>query len=377
MTSFNPSGNSPKEAEADWPRRGFAAARGDTGSVQTLRLSADRPGDTEIAAELLRSGGLVAFPTETVYGLGADACFPAAVSRIFVAKQRPAWDPLIVHVAGLERLEGLVQTGSALRERVNQLAEAFWPGPLTLLLPRTEAIPDEVTAGRALVGVRVPSHPVAQALLRAVQKPIAAPSANRFGHVSPTTAAHVLHDLDGRIDAVLDGGPCAVGVESTVLDPTQTPMMVYRTGAVTADRLCAVAGAPVTVFSTERLGVSDPVSLPSPGIGMRHYAPEAQLVLSGPTVAELRAVVAGAGAGPGSGGLGVLLPTDWDLGSSVRVPCEPWGCWEDPESLAAGLFSGLRALESRGVGTIACPLPEPGGLREALRDRLQKAARLR
>ncbi len=349
---------------------------GDTGDVQqTLRLSADRPEDVQVAAALLRAGGSVAFPTETVYGLGTDARSPAAVAKIFTAKGRPAWDPLIVHLAGLEQLEDVVQIGSDLRERVDRLAKAFWPGPLTMLLPRTRVIPDEVTAGRSLVGVRVPAHPAAQALLRAAQLPIAAPSANRFGHISPTTAKHVLDDLHGRIDAVLDGGACAVGVESTVLDPTQTPMVVYRAGAVTVDRIGAVAGVAVTRFSEGNEAVGDVSALPSPGVGMRHYAPDARLLLSGPTVADLREMVACADAG--SGGLGVLLPTDWDFGGRGNVVCEPWGCWVDPESLAAGLFSGLRALEGRGVGMIVCPFPEPGGLREALRDRLRKAARLR
>ncbi len=327
------------------------------------------------AAELLRTGSLVAFPTETVYGLGADACSPAAVESIFLAKQRPLWDPLIVHVAEVEQLRDFVQLGPELRERVERLADAFWPGPLTLLLPRTKAIPDAVTAGRALVGVRVPLHPVAQLLLRTAQKPIAAPSANRFGHISPTTAAHVLDDLDGRIDAVLDGGPCAVGVESTVLDPAQTPMVIYRAGAVTADQLSAIAGVPVTSFSAEERVTGDPVSLPSPGVGMRHYAPEARLFLCGPSLALLQEALAGVSAKVGD--LGVLLPTNWQLEQRLGVHVEPWGCWDDPESLAAGLFAGLRALERRGVGTIVCPMPEPGALRDALRDRLRKAARPR
>src|ERR1039458_1717655 len=177
--------------------------------MKTLRLVVD-PGHLETAeaeealgraAEILRAGGLVALPTETVYGLGANALDAAAVERIFEAKQRPAWDPVIVHISDLAMLDGLVGEVPA---AARKLMEAFWPGPLTLLLPRTAEVPDAVTAGRALVGVRMPAHPVARELIRLAGVPVAAPSANRFGHISPTTALHVLADLDGRIDAVLD-----------------------------------------------------------------------------------------------------------------------------------------------------------------------------
>src|SRR6187402_1330401 len=165
------------------------------------------------AAEILRGGGTVAFPTETVYGLGANALDADAVEKIFAAKQRPHWDPLIVHISSLEMLSTIV---SAVPERARMLMEAFWPGPLTLLLPRNLSLPLAVTAGRDLVGVRMPAHPVALDLIRRAGAPIAAPSANLFGHVSPTSAAHVLADLDGAIDAIVDGGSTSVGVESTV-----------------------------------------------------------------------------------------------------------------------------------------------------------------
>src|ERR1700736_3613554 len=187
------------------------------------------------AAELLRGGGTVAFPTETVYGLGANALDAEAVAKIFAAKERPRWDPLILHVSDQEMVARVAVIPEGLQGRVvRELMEAFWPGPLTLLLPRTGSVPDAVTAGRSLVGVRMPGHPLAMELIRQAGVPLAAPSANRFGRTSPTTAAHVLEDLGGRIDAVLDGGPTTVGVESAVLDPTQTPMVLYRPGAVTA-----------------------------------------------------------------------------------------------------------------------------------------------
>ena len=322
----------------------------------------------------------MAFPTETVYGLGADALSAEAVAGIFWAKARPAWDPLIVHVPDAGWLREIAVVDGELAGRVGTLAEAFWPGPLTLLLPRAAVVPDAVTAGRPLVGVRVPAHPAAQALLRVCGLALAAPSANRFGHTSPTTAQHVLDDLEGRIDAVLDGGPCSVGVESTVLDPGPTPMVVYRAGAVTAEEIARVSGVAVRWFAPAAGGEGRPEALPSPGVGIRHYAPEAEVRLTAgkPEVlwaAASEAVAAGAR-------VGVLLPSDWAVHGAFAtiagaVTVERWGRWEDAGELAAGLFAGLRALEARGVTVIVCPLPEPGGARDAIRDRLEKAARTR
>ncbi|WP_433964211.1 L-threonylcarbamoyladenylate synthase [Tunturiibacter gelidiferens] len=233
----------------------------------TERLTSS-PKDISRAAEILRNGGTVAFPTETVYGLGANALDASAVERIFLAKDRPQWDPLIIHVSNRTMLDE-VATVSAKAER---LIEAFWPGPLTLLLPRTRKISDAVTAGRPLVGVRMPAHPLAHALIESTGHPLAAPSANRFGRISPTTAAHVLQDLDHRIDAVLDGGATRVGVESTVLDPDQSPMVLYRPGAITPAMLEPIAG-PVTIYQPPQQTTSEPQSQPSPGVGIRHYAP--------------------------------------------------------------------------------------------------------
>lgn len=336
----------------------------------TLHLDASNPADLSRAADLLRAGRLVAFATETVYGLGANALSAQAVSGIFAAKQRPSWDPVIVHLASAEQLSSVSRVPPELAPRIAALARAFWPGPLTLLLPRVAAIPDAVTAGRELVGVRVPAHPSAQALLATVGLPIAAPSANLFGHTSPTTAAHVLADLDGRIDAVLDAGPTSIGVESTVLDPTRTPMVLYRPGAVTAAQLTAVTGVPVEIFLPDRATHEDhPASLPSPGVGIRHYAPRARLVLVAGTELALQKALPQ----PGLTSVGVLLPLGWSLSGDVIL--QPWSRWDDLESLAATLFSGLRALDDRGVSLILCPLPEPGGLADAIRDRLQKAAR--
>ncbi|HEX4652185.1 MAG TPA: L-threonylcarbamoyladenylate synthase [Granulicella sp.] len=332
--------------------------------------------DIARAAAILRSGGTVAFPTETVYGLGANALDATAVAGIFAAKGRPSWDPLIVHVADRALLAQIALIPADLQARVDTLIAAFWPGPLTLLLPRTGAIPDAVTAGRPLVGVRTPNHPVALELLRHAGLPIAAPSANRFGHTSPTTAAHVLDDLDGRIDAVLDGGPTAVGVESTVLDPTQTPMVLYRPGAVTAAMLTAATGCPVTVFQPPTTP-TPPESLPSPGVGIRHYAPRARLLLFDPigdVQAAMRQRLVDAGDRDAvTSKLGILLPDHWPPLPGAEV--FPWGPWHDQSRLAQRLFAGLRALDAAGVDIILCPIPSGEGVAPALRDRLEKAAR--
>jgi L-threonylcarbamoyladenylate synthase len=321
------------------------------------------------AAELLREGGTVAFPTETVYGLGANALDSAAVGRIFAAKERPGWDPVIVHVCNREMVGRVASVESGLAAKVEALLAAFWPGPLTLLLPRTAAVPDAVTAGRALVGVRMPSHPVALELIRKAGVPVAAPSANRFGRTSPTTAAHVLEDLDGRIDAVLDGGATTVGVESTVLDVGA--MMIYRPGAVTAEMIESVAGE-VKVFQAKAVDLSSaPESLPSPGVGLRHYAPRARLVLvEAPTKDALVESIERYGQ---SDALGVMLPDGWDASSASQT--YKWGPWGDNDALARRLFAGLRALDEAGVAVIVCPLPEGDGIGVALRDRLKKAAR--
>ena len=341
---------------------------------RTLHLEASAPGDLQRAADLLREGRLVAFATETVYGLGANAFSPGAVAAIFAAKRRPSWDPLIVHLASAEELSSVAHIPGEIAGRIATLANAFWPGPLTLLLPRNAAIPDAVTAGRELVGVRVPAHPAARALLSAVGLPVAAPSANLFGHTSPTTAAHVLADLDGRIDAVLDAGPTSIGLESTVLDPTQTPMVLYRPGVVTAEQLTAATAVAVTVFIPDTVAQGDhPASMPSPGVGIRHYAPRARLVLVDGSAAELQAVLHAARSDALDSSIGVLLPEGWPLQGNVIL--QPWSQWNNPEGLAATLFSGLRALDDFGVSLILCPLPGPGGIADAIRDRLQKAAR--
>lgn len=332
------------------------------------------------AARILREGGTVALPTETVYGLGANALDIGAVSKIFLAKERPGWDPVIVHVADEEMLRTVTE---GMPEAARRLMAAFWPGPLTLLLPRSPLVPDSVTAGRPLVGVRMPAHRVMLEVIRRAGVPIAAPSANRFGHVSPTRADHVLEDLDGRIDAVVDAGPTAFGVESTVLDPGLSPMIVYRPGAVTIEQIRDVAGA-AELYTERRQDEGEPdgsrQGLPSPGVGLRHYAPRARLILvEDPN--ELTGRVERAVAEPNIGRVGVMWPEG--LSGQVdpagtgggRVEIFNWGRWDRPEELAQGLFAGLRALDAAGCSTILCPLPPEEGIGRAIRDRLRKAAK--
>jgi L-threonylcarbamoyladenylate synthase len=348
---------------------------------QTKRLQATEAADIARAVEILRFGGLVAFPTETVYGLGANALSPTAVQQIFVAKQRPHWDPLIVHIADRTQLPQITTSFSPLAQI---LMDAFWPGPLTLLLPRTAAIPDSVTAGRPLVGVRIPAHPVAQALLRATGLPIAAPSANTFGHTSPTTAQHVLDDLDTRIDAVLDGGPTTVGLESTVVEVLNDEIIIYRPGGITMGQIESVVGSHIWVhIHTPEPAAASPASLPSPGVGIRHYAPRARLILidgfreeeivRSRKLLELQLVEPIDEQVANGETVGVMLPDEWDRSCADHIfRCGPW---HEPKILAQRLYDGLRALDDAGCTVILCPVPTSPGITEAIRDRLQKAAR--
>jgi L-threonylcarbamoyladenylate synthase len=346
--------------------------------VKTLRLIVDpdnlhTPSAIDAldqAAQILASGGLVAFPTETVYGLGAHALDRNAVVRIFAAKQRPAWDPVIVHVSTVVKAAALA---SNISPAAHSLMHAFWPGPLTLLLPRSQSIPDEVTAGRPLVGLRMPAHPVALALIRQAGLPIAAPSANLFGHTSPTTADHVLSDLDGRIDAILDAGPTRHGLESTVIDPNQSPMVIYRPGAITADQIQSVAGPVIHYKSNRETFETAPEALPAPGVGLRHYAPNAPLVLVDAPLADLGRRLAAAARLLKGERIGVMLPTG--VAAPHGAVCFSWGRWAALDDLARSLYAGLHSLDSLGCTIILCPVPPPEGIGIAIRDRLFKASK--
>ena len=327
----------------------------------------------EQAASVLRRGGTVAFPTETVYGLGANALDATAVAKIFVAKQRPGWDPLIVHLADRAALPAITQ---AVSPNASRLMDAFWPGPLTLLLPRSDAVPRTVTAGRPLVGVRIPRHPIAHALLQAAGVPVAAPSANLFGRTSPTLAAHVAEDLEGRIDVIIDSGETTHGLESTVVDPNADPPVVYRPGVITLDQICAVCQGAVLYGEKVPSAATGPESLPSPGVGIRHYAPHARLVLidTGPDQAMRFAAEVRAAEESGKK-TGLMLPEAFEYYDAGSALVYRWGTWTNEEELAQKLFAGLRWLDAQGATLIVCPLPEAKGIGVAMRDRLQKAAR--
>ncbi len=331
--------------------------------TEIVTIASDPP-DAEMiarAAAILRAGGLVAFPTETVYGLGANALDPEAVSRIFTAKGRPANNPLIVHVSEAKEALRLATVWPASAAR---LAERFWPGPLTLVLPRRAEVPDVVTAGGPTVAVRVPAHPVAQALLRAAGIPVAAPSANRSGYLSPTRAEHVLRGLDGRIDMILDGGPVAGGIESTVLDVTTDPPRLLRPGLVSVQELERLIG-PVT-FSATTMATDSP--LPSPGMLTRHYAPRTPLELAEDDgrarVVELRSAGLVVGWLP-------LSPTEASDQSEVLTMPMPF----DPAGYAAKMYAALHTLDEAGVQRIV-GWPSPPDRIEwlAVRDRLRRAA---
>lgn len=324
------------------------------------------------AAALLRAGRLVAFPTETVYGLGADATNAEAVAGIFAAKQRPFSDPLIVHIADLADAPRVVADFPPV---ARELARRFWPGPLTLVLPRAESIPPIVSAGGATVGLRIPAHPVALALLRAAGVPVAAPSANRFMHTSPTTAEHVLADLDGRIAAVLDGGPCAVGVESTVVDLTSAPPRILRPGGVTLEQLRAVIpdiAAPTAHTAEASEGIAR-----APGQMPRHYAPHTRLIVYDATgEAGRAATLAGARRALAAGRrVGALVPDEEaDALEALGVVVERLGQASDPARQARRLYVALRALDAQGCDLLLAHTFPHEGLGLALADRLRRAA---
>jgi L-threonylcarbamoyladenylate synthase len=321
----------------------------------TDRLRADAAG-IAAAAALLREGGLVAFGTETVYGLGADATNARAVAAVFGAKGRPHFNPLICHypdaAAAFTHVEGA--------GRANELASAFWPGPLTLVLPRRDVCPVALLAGAGLhtLAVRVPASAIALELLRDVAFPVAAPSANRSGQVSPTCAQHVLDSLEGRIDAVLDSGPCPVGVESTVLDLTGTRPFLLRPGGVTTEAIEAIVGPVQRGVSTDE--ALTPRTLRSPGLLVSHYAPALPVRLNAEHVAPQEALLAFGAPLPGAGAL-------FQLSAGAELV-----------EAAANLFAGLRMLDAEGArlgltGIAVMSVPRRG-LGLAINDRLMRAA---
>jgi L-threonylcarbamoyladenylate synthase len=327
--------------------------KGSSGSKRTLLLRSDEKCVAK-AARILRLGGLVAFPTETVYGLGASVTEQASLARIFAVKGRPADNPLIVHVA--ERAQ-VSLVAAAVPVRASCLMDYFWPGPLSLVLPRNPAISDLISAGLPTVAVRMPDHPVALRLISAAGVAVAAPSANCSGRPSPTTARHVLADLGGRIDAVIDGGPCSVGVESTVLDLTGERAVILRPGGVSREAISRALGEPV-----ETVRWSGTTAPPSPGMKYRHYAPRVPLILI-------------TGSPPRRAGLIRSLSRYYEkMGMPVGLLSQSGSSAVEASRLARSLYLALRAFELQGVRLILVEEIPDRGLGAAVMNRLRKAA---
>jgi L-threonylcarbamoyladenylate synthase len=326
----------------------------------TTRLDSS-PASVEQAADRIRRGGLVAFPTETVYGLGARADDAAAVRAIFTAKGRPPGNPLIVHVGSIEAARA---TAAAFPEAAERLGAAFWPGPLTLVVARREGaggVVAEAAAGGPTAAIRVPAHPVALALLRAAGLPIAAPSANRSTAISPTTADHVMKSLGGRIDLVLDGGPTGLGIESTIVDVTRSPAVLLRHGAIPLEAIAAL----LPVVDRGAAVVAEGDRAAAPGSQARHYAPRARVALV-PAEAVLGEILAHRARGLRAGAL-ERAPGTVDEAPREVLP-------DDPAGYAAGLYAALHRLEDAGCDAIVVAAPPGGGAWAAVRDRLGRAS---
>ena len=346
--------------------------------VIAVDAAAPQPDRIREAAVVLRAGGLVAFPTETVYGLGAHALDADAVARIFAAKGRPTTDPVIVHIARADQMEAIAQRIPAVAQR---LAAAFWPGPLTIILEKAAVVPDTVTAGLPTVAIRVPSHPIARALIEEANIPVAAPSANRFSRPSPTRAEHVLADLNGLVDVVIDGGPTPIGVESTIVDLTVSPPVIRRPGGVSLQQIQQVVPDVESVSHT----LPSVVAQPAPGQLLRHYAPRAPLTLyvggidpvTERLAADVRTAVASGvrvGVLAPEEDLSALAPRLAAVGGSGRVVTTRCGSRGDRGEAARDLFRALRALDAEGVDVIYAAAPAGNGINTAIIDRLTRAA---
>lgn len=323
------------------------------------------------AAECLRAGGLVAFPTETVYGLGAHALDRAAILRVFAAKERPANDPLIVHVATLDAAAPLVED---IPRVARELAARFWPGPLTMVLRRSARVPDEVTAGLATVAIRVPSHPVARALLERARIPVAAPSANLFSRPSPTRAAHVLADLNGRIDMIVDGGATDVGLESTVIDLAGRVPTILRPGAIDLDALRHV----VPHVVNRRAAAPETAAMASPGMLPKHYSPKTPVILfEGNRETALAEMTRDAQRRAGRGDSIVVLSYTEDASElrNLGVRIVELAAEENPAAVAARLYAALRECDELGASAILVrSFTTSHPLTSAIQDRLRRAA---
>ena len=328
--------------------------------MDTLILGAD---EVEKAAQIIKNGGLVAMPTETVYGLAADALNGNAVANIFKAKGRPMDNPLIVHISDISQITGLVRE---FPENARRLAEKFWPGPLTIILPKSDNIPDEVSAGLDTVAVRFPSHPVAKALIGA-SCPLAAPSANLSGSPSPTTLRHVIDDMNGRIDAIIDGGDCAVGVESTVITLAESKPRILRPGGITAEQIRSVIGE-TDIDAAVTAPLADGQKASSPGMKYKHYSPKAEVILldgSDDDFAE-------------------YIRNEYDDKTAVLcyneekdvLPCMciPVGEKNDDSAYAYHLFAALREADERKCSRVYAHCTKKEGIGLAVYNRIIRAA---
>ena len=333
--------------------------------MQTRVICAGTPDCAQIAAELLKQGELVALPTETVYGLGADGLNPSAVAKIFQVKGRPQDNPLILHIADKAQLAGLCHH---VPESAYRLADKFWPGPLTMVLPARNIVPKCTTAGLPTVAIRCPDSAITREIIRLAGVPVAAPSANISGKPSTTTAQHVLDDHNGKLPLIVDGGACRVGVESTIVDLTEDRPRLLRPGGITPEQLTEVL-SDLVVDKAVTAPIDKDAVVKAPGMKYRHYAPQAQVVI----VAGSREKAA------------AYIRANWTAGDRVlcfreELPlyegCCPlaYGCEKDVATLSAGLFAALRELDDPAVTKVYARCPEGGGIAYAVQNRLKKAA---
>ncbi|MBE6941709.1 MAG: threonylcarbamoyl-AMP synthase [Ruminococcaceae bacterium] len=336
--------------------------------MQTQILSANKADTAATAAQIIKDGGLVAIPTETVYGLGADGLNEAAVAKIFAVKGRPQDNPLILHVAGAEEIEKFCHDIPA---SAYALADAFWPGPLTMVLPARDTVPKCTTAGLPTVAVRCPDCDVTRQIIRLAGVPIAAPSANISGKPSTTTAQHVLHDHDGKIELIVDGGPCRVGVESTIVDLTEERPRLLRPGGITPEQLIAVLGD-LVVDKAVTAQIDKDAVVKAPGMKYKHYAPQSEVIIVAGSREKAAAYIHRH-----------FQPGDRVLCFEEELPlytnCNPlsYGKESDASTLSAGLFAALRKLDDPGISKVYARCPEGGGVAYAVQNRLKKAAGFR
>ena len=333
--------------------------------MKTLILSASDKDTAAVAANIIKAGGLVAIPTETVYGLGANGMNPDAVVKIFEAKGRPQDNPLILHVADALQITDFCHS---IPESAWRLAEAFWPGPLTMVLPARDCVPKRTTAGLSTVAVRCPDCTVTRDIIRLAGVPLAAPSANLSGKPSTTTAQHVYHDHSGNIPLIVDGGACRVGVESTIVDLTENPPRLLRPGGITPEQLTEILGA-LTVDKAVTAQIAGDAVVKAPGMKYKHYAPACSVVIVDGSREKAAACIRSR-----------FVPGDRVLCFAEELPlydgCNPlaYGNEAAPDTLSAGLFAALRDLDDPSIGTLYARCPAGGGISYAIRNRLEKAA---